>query len=148
MQHFPQLTRDEPDNPIRVSVPERERALLAQGGRAASRLARLPLRRVFATAPGAYSPATEFGGEDGEALERCASCEAANSDRMSLAYGDGDDGLGDPASFSAQLKTVDSAVLSRTSSVYELLDTPWRPLTSAVSAWPSVWKRAKRSTHT
>lgn len=114
--------QDEPDNPIRVSVLERERTLLAQGmSREQARAA--ALRRVFSTAPGAYSPATEFAVKT-EKRWSDARLAKLYSDRMSFAYGDGDDGLGDPASFSAQLKTVDSAVLSRTSNVYGLLDTP------------------------
>ena len=79
------------------------------------------LRRIFSTAPGAYSPSTQFANREGwskPALDRLYRA------RIGHAYGNGDEGEPDGAAFTANLDTVDAAVFSRSSSAYGLLDTP------------------------
>jgi len=110
----------EADNPVRQETAARAARLRAEGmeaGRAAQRA----LRRVFSTAPGAYSPSTQFANREGWSKEELNRLYEA---RLGHAYGDGADGEADASAFTASLKSVDAAVFSRTSSAYGLLDTP------------------------
>ena len=111
---------DEADNPVRAETQARMHALraLGIGPQDAEKRA---LRRIFSTAPGAYSPSTQFANREGwskPALDRLYRA------RIGHAYGDGDEGEPDGAAFTANLDTVDAAVFSRSSSAYGLLDTP------------------------
>ncbi len=110
----------EPDNPVRAENRARVAALAAQGVGAAEAEKRA-LRRIFSTAPGAYSPSTQFANRAGWSKERLNQLYLA---RLGHAYGDGDDGTPDSAAFTANLGNVDAAVFSRSSSAYGLLDTP------------------------
>lgn len=111
---------NEPDNPVRSETLARKAALRALGVDA--KLAeRRALRRVFSTAPGAYSPSTQFANREGWSPERL---NRLYESRLGHAYGDGSDGEADAEAFSANLKRVDAAVFSRSSSAYGLLDTP------------------------
>jgi cobaltochelatase CobN len=111
---------NEPDNPVRGETLARAAALKAAGVDA--KLAeRRALRRIFSTAPGAYSPSTQFANREGWSPERLNGLYQA---RLGHAYGDGNDGEADAEAFTANLKRVDAAMFSRSSSAYGLLDTP------------------------
>jgi len=111
---------DETDNPVRGEMLARIAALRA-AGIDADLAERRALRRVFSTAPGAYSPSTQFANREGWSAQRLNRLYEA---RLGHAYGDGNEGEADTEAFSANLKRVDAAVFSRSSSAYGLLDTP------------------------
>ena len=111
---------DEPDNPVRAETRARI-AALRRAGVPAEIAQRRALRRIFSTAPGAYSPSTQFANREGWSPERLNRLYEA---RLGHVYGDGGDGEADSAAFAANLERVDAAVFSRSSSVYGLLDTP------------------------
>lgn len=115
--------QDEPDNAVRAAVAIARADLLAQGV-APAEAEKRALRRIFSTAPGAFSPTTEFAAKaDPPWSDRKIATHYAN--RLSHAYDGGtDDGVADGAAFADNLKTVDAAVFSRSSSAYGLLDTP------------------------
>ncbi|MGE4452242.1 cobaltochelatase subunit CobN [Castellaniella sp.] len=111
----------ESDNPVYRHSQARAARLRAEGVDAAD-AARRAQRRIYSTAPGAYSPSTQFairaGGEwDDARLSRLY------TDRLGHAYGEGDEGTPDAAGFVDQLSTVEAAVYSRSSNAYGLLDT-------------------------
>jgi len=110
----------EPDNPIRAETQARA-AALRRAGVPAEVAERRALRRIFSTAPGAYSPSTQFANREGWSPERMNRLYEA---RLGHAYGDGSDGAADGAAFVANLEHVDAAVFGRSSSAYGLLDTP------------------------
>ncbi len=115
--------RDEPDNAVRAAVLDTRATLLAQGVSPEIAQQRA-LRRIFSTAPGAFSPTTEFAIKQDP---RWSDKQLAQhyADRLAHAYDGGpDDGAADGAAFSDNLKTVDAAVFSRSSNAYGLLDTP------------------------
>lgn len=115
--------QDEPDNAVRAAVAATRAGLLAQGVTPAE-ADRRALRRIFSTAPGAFSPTTEFAAK-ADPPWTDAQIAAHYADRLSHAYdGGADDGTADGAAFADNLKTVDAAVFSRSSSAYGLLDTP------------------------
>lgn len=115
--------RDEPDNAVRAAVTETRASLLTQGV-APAEADKRALRRIFSTAPGAFSPTTEFAAKADPPWSD-AQIAAHYADRLSHAYDGGtDDGAADGAAFADNLKTVDAAVFSRSSSAYGLLDTP------------------------
>ncbi|BAK65757.1 cobaltochelatase [Sphingobium sp. SYK-6] len=111
---------EEADNPVRAETQARARALQAQGV-VPETAEKRALRRIFSTAPGAYSPSTQFANREGWSKAKLDELYRA---RMGHAYGDGDDGEPDSTAFTASLGTVDAAVFSRSSSAYGLLDTP------------------------
>ncbi|WP_447725807.1 cobaltochelatase subunit CobN [Sphingomonas koreensis] len=111
---------DETDNPVRSEALARA-AALRTAGVDAEIAERRALRRVFSTAPGAYSPSTQFANREGWSPERL---NQLYQSRLGHAYGDGSDGEADAEAFSANLKRIDAAVFSRSSSAYGLLDTP------------------------
>ncbi|AVJ28177.1 cobaltochelatase subunit CobN [Achromobacter spanius] len=111
----------EADNPVRQSEQNTRRILIAAGVApdvAATRAA----RRIYSTAPGAYSPSTQFAIQAGAEWtdERLA---RLYMDRLGHAYGETDSGAADAEAFAAQLSGVDAAVFSRSSNAYGLLDT-------------------------
>ncbi|MGN8000190.1 cobaltochelatase subunit CobN [Sphingomonas sp. 22176] len=110
---------DEPDNPVRAETMARAAALKAQGLGAAEAEKRA-LRRIFSTAPGAYSPSTQFANREGWSKARLNQLYRG---RLGHAYGDDGDGAPDGDAFVANLKQVDATVFSRSSSAYGLLDT-------------------------
>lgn len=115
--------QDEPDNAVRAAVTATRAALLAQGA-APAEADKRAVRRIFSTAPGAFSPTTEFAAKVDPPWSD-AQIAAHYADRLSHAYDGGtDDGAADGAAFADNLKTVDAAVFSRSSSAYGLLDTP------------------------
>lgn len=111
---------DEPDNPVRAETRARIEALRPTGVPAGV-AERRALRRIFSTAPGAYSPSTQFAIREGWSAERLSGLYEA---RLGHAYGDGSDGESDSTAFAANLERVDAAVFSRSSSAYGVLDTP------------------------
>ncbi|AJP71314.1 cobaltochelatase subunit CobN [Sphingomonas hengshuiensis] len=111
---------EEPDNPIRAETRARI-AALRRAGVPADVAERRALRRIFSTAPGAYSPSTQFANREGWSPERLNRLYEA---RLGHAYGDGIDGEADSTAFAANLERVDAAIFSRSSSAYGLLDTP------------------------
>ncbi len=114
---------DEPDNAVREAALQTRPRLLAADATNAQAEAR-SLRRIFSTAPGAYSPATEFAIEQEPRWsdERLAGLYAR---RLAHAYGsETDGGASDAEAFAENLRTVDAAVFSRSSNVFGLLDTP------------------------
>lgn len=113
---------DEPDNAVRAASTGTI-ALLRSQGLPEEEARRRALRRVYSTAPGAYSPSTQFAIKAG-AEWTDARLAGLYADRMSHAYGGGAEGEADGAGFGAQLDGVDAAVFSRSSNVYGLLDTP------------------------
>ena len=64
-------TSAEDDNPVRKAMTATETALRAEGT-AADEAARLARARVFAPAPGAYSPSIQFLAKSGD--QRSATC--------------------------------------------------------------------------
>lgn len=114
---------DEPDNAVRAATAATRTGLLAQGV-APAQAEQRALRRIFSTAPGAFSPTTEFAAKADPPWSE-AKIAAHYAERLSHAYdGEADDGAADGQAFSDNLKTVDAAVFSRSSSAYGLLDTP------------------------
>ncbi|MEI4509319.1 cobaltochelatase subunit CobN [Sphingopyxis sp. CCNWLW253] len=111
---------DEPDNPVRAETRARIAALEAQGIER-QQAEKRALRRIFSTAPGAYSPSTQFANREGWSKPELNRLYRA---RIGHAYGDEGEGEPDGAAFNANLGGVDAAVFSRTSSAYGLLDTP------------------------
>ncbi len=115
--------KDEPDNAVRAAAATTRAALLTQGV-APAQAEQRALRRIFSTAPGAFSPTTEFATKADPPWSD-AKIAAHYAERLSHAYdGGADDGAADGAAFADNLKTVDAAVFSRSSSAYGLLDTP------------------------
>ncbi|MDO8411434.1 MAG: cobaltochelatase subunit CobN [Phenylobacterium sp.] len=114
---------DEPDNMVRRNAAETTRRLVADGVPVEVAQARA-LRRIFSTAPGAYSPATEFA-IDQEPRWTDQALADLYARRLAHAYGDeADGGAADGQAFAENLDTVDAAVFSRSSNVFGLLDTP------------------------
>ncbi|MGB6103214.1 MAG: cobaltochelatase subunit CobN, partial [Pusillimonas sp.] len=74
------------------------------------------------TAPGAYSPSTQFAIRAGAQWDDVRLSQLY-TDRLGHAYGENDDGAADAAGFVAQLSSVEAAVFSRSSNAYGLLDT-------------------------
>ncbi|MFJ3460228.1 cobaltochelatase subunit CobN [Achromobacter spanius] len=115
----------EADNPVRQSEQTTRRILLAAGvvpGEAATRAG----RRIYSTAPGAYSPSTQFAIQAGDEWTDEWTDERLTrlyTDRLGHAYGETDSGAADAEAFAAQLSGVDAAVFSRSSNAYGLLDT-------------------------
>jgi len=115
--------QDEPDNAVRAAADTTRKHLLAQGVIPAEADKRA-LSRIFSTAPGAFSPTTEFAAKANPAWSD-ARIAAHYAERLAHAYdGGADDGVTDGEAFADNLKTVDAAVFSRSSSAYGLLDTP------------------------
>lgn len=113
-------TADEPDNAVASETRARVAALVRTG--VPQPLAeKRALRRVFSTAPGAYSPSTQFAAREGWSDAKLNDLYQA---RLAHSYGDGEDGEPDSTAFAANLQRVDAAVFSRSSSAYGVLDTP------------------------
>lgn len=112
---------DEPDNAVRIDTRARVDAAI-RAGVAPDLAEKRALRRIFSTAPGAYSPSTQFAIKQGWNAERL---DRLYRDRLGHAYGDdGANGEPDAAAFAANLDRVDAAVFGRTSNAYGVLDTP------------------------
>lgn len=114
---------DERDNAVRANSLAIAAQLLAAGVAEPEALARAD-RRVYSTAPGTYSPSTQFAIQAG-ADWTDARLSKLYTDRLGHAYGerDGDSGAPDAQGFVAQLSGVQASVFSRSSNTYGLLDT-------------------------
>lgn len=128
MELIAQATRlaaasDEADNPVRAAVEKAEAGLRASGA-SAERAATLARARVFAPAPGAYSPSIQFLAKSGDQRGDERKMAELYTSRLSHAYGAGLYGESARPAFETQLARVDGASLSRTSSVNGMLDHP------------------------
>lgn len=112
---------DERDNAVRANSLAIAEQLLAAGVAAPEARARAD-RRIYSTAPGAYSPSTQFAIQAG-ADWTDTRLSRLYTDRLGHAYGEGDSGAPDAQGFVAQLSGVEAAVFSRSSNTYGLLDT-------------------------
>ena len=112
---------DERDNAVRANSLAIAARLSAAGVPATEARARAD-RRIYSTAPGAYSPSTQFALQAG-ADWTDARLSRLYTDRLGHAYGEGGNGAPDARGFVAQLSGVEAAVFSRSSNTYGLLDT-------------------------
>lgn len=115
---------DEADNRVRQNAAATAERLVGEGVAPEAARSRA-LRRIFSTAPGAYSPATEFAIQQEPRWSDDALADLYGR-RLAHAYGEDPEGGGgaDGEAFAENLKTVDAAVFSRSSNVFGLLDTP------------------------
>lgn len=111
----------EDDNPVFLYSQTQARRLRAEG-LDADTAAQRSQRRIYSTAPGAYSPSTQFAIRAGAEWSD-ARLSQLYTDRLGHAYGENDDGGADADGFVAQLSSVEAAVFSRSSNAYGLLDT-------------------------
>lgn len=111
----------EDDNPVFLYSQAQAQRLSAEG-MDADTAAQRSQRRIYSTAPGAYSPSTQFAIRAGAEWDD-ARLSRLYTDRLGHAYGENDDGAADAAGFVAQLSSVEAAVFSRSSNAYGLLDT-------------------------
>ena len=114
---------EEPDNPVRAAVAATEATLRAQGTDGA-RAAALARARVFAPAPGAYSPSIQFLAKSGDQRGDERTMAELYTSRLSHAYGDELYGVSARQAFERQLARVDAASFSRSGTVNGLLDHP------------------------
>lgn len=80
--------------------------------------------RVFSSSQGAYSTNLEFAAEKGESWKSDTTLSNLYLKRMSHAYGEDVDASLQSALFELNIKDVDAAAFSRSSSVYGVLDHP------------------------
>jgi len=111
----------ESDNAVRASSLAVEKQLRASGV-AAGEARRRADRRIYSTAPGAYSPSTQFAIRAGAEWSD-ARLSRLYTDRLGHAYGEADSGTPDAQGFVAQMSGVEATVFSRSSNAYGLLDT-------------------------
>ncbi|WP_167752785.1 cobaltochelatase subunit CobN [Pusillimonas caeni] len=111
----------EDDNPVYLHSQAQARRLRA-GGVDADIAEQRSVRRVYSTAPGAYSPSTQFAIRAGAEWDD-ARLSKLYTDRLGHAYGENEDGAADAEGFVDQLSSVEAAVFSRSSNTYGLLDT-------------------------
>jgi len=111
----------EDDNPVRAGSLAVAQQLRASGV-AAGQAWRRANRRIYSTAPGAYSPSTQFAIKAGAEWDDGRLAQLY-TDRLGHAYGEADSGAADAQGFVAQMSGVEAAVFSRSSNTYGLLDT-------------------------
>ncbi|MFT3804453.1 MAG: cobaltochelatase subunit CobN [Burkholderiaceae bacterium] len=111
----------EPDNGVRATSLATAQQLRASGV-ADGEARRRADRRIYSTAPGAYSPSTQFAIKAGTDWSD-ARLSRLYTDRLGHAYGETDSGEQDAGGFIAQMAGVEAAVFSRSSNAYGLLDT-------------------------
>ncbi|MGP1615682.1 MAG: cobaltochelatase subunit CobN, partial [Pollutimonas bauzanensis] len=111
----------ESDNAVRAGSLAVEQGLRAAGV-SAEEARRRADRRIYSTAPGAYSPSTQFAIKAG-AEWNDARLTQLYTGRLGHAYGETDSGAPDAQGFIAQMSGVEAAVFSRSSNTYGLLDT-------------------------
>jgi cobaltochelatase CobN len=116
-------TSPEDDNPVRKAMTDAERQLREQGT-PAERATVLAQARVFAPAPGAYSPSIQFLAKSGDQRGDERKMAELYTSRLSHAYGAGL--YGEPArpAFERQLARVDGATFARSDVVNGMLDNP------------------------
>lgn len=111
----------EDDNPV-YDHSQTQARLWRDSGLSPEEAERRAQRRIYSTAPGAYSPSTQFAIRAGAQWDD-ARLSQLYTDRLGHAYGEADDGAADAQGFIAQLSHVEAAVFSRSSNTYGLLDT-------------------------
>jgi cobaltochelatase CobN len=116
-------TSAEEDNPVRSAMTAAETALRAQGT-AADQAAKLARARVFAPAPGAYSPSIQFLAKSGDQRGDERKMAELYTSRLSHAYGEGVYGEAARPAFERQLARIDGASFARSSVVNGMLDNP------------------------
>jgi cobaltochelatase CobN len=116
-------TSAEDDNPVRAAMTAAETALRAQGT-AADQAARLARARVFAPAPGAYSPSIQFLAKSGDQRGDDRKMAELYTSRLSHAYGEGVYGEAARPAFERQLSRIDAASFARSGVVNGMLDNP------------------------
>jgi cobaltochelatase CobN len=116
-------TSAEDDNPVRKAMTATETALRAEGT-AADDAARLSRARVFAPAPGAYSPSIQFLAKSGDQRGDERKMAELYTSRLSHAYGEGVYGEASRPAFERQLARVDGASFARSDVVNGMLDNP------------------------
>jgi cobaltochelatase CobN len=116
-------TSAEDDNPVRKAMTATETALRAEGT-AAEDAARLARARVFAPAPGAYSPSIQFLAKSGDQRGDERKMAELYTSRLSHAYGEGVYGEASRPAFERQLARIDGASFARSDVVNGMLDNP------------------------
>ncbi len=116
-------TSPEDDNPVRKAVRETETRLRDQGT-PAERAATLARARVFAPAPGAYSPSIQFLAKSGDQRGDERKMAELYTSRLSHAYGTGLYGDAARPAFEQQLSRIDGATMARADVVNGMLDNP------------------------
>jgi cobaltochelatase CobN len=116
-------TSPEDDNPVRKAMTATETALRAEGT-AAEDAARLARARVFAPAPGAYSPSIQFLAKSGDQRGDDRKMAELYTSRLSHAYGEGVYGEAARPAFERQLARIEGASFARSGVVNGMLDNP------------------------
>ncbi|NYT80278.1 cobaltochelatase subunit CobN [Alcaligenaceae bacterium] len=111
----------EEDNAVYLHSQAQAQRLRAEGVDAKI-AAQQSMRRIYSTAPGAYSPSTQFAIRAGAQWDDTRLSQLY-TDRLGHAYGESEQGAMDAAGFIDQLSSVEAAVFSRSSNAYGLLDT-------------------------
>lgn len=113
----------EDDNPVRAAMERSEVDLRGQGA-SAGKAAALARARVFAPAPGAYSPGIQFLAKSGDQRGDEAKMAELYTSRLSHAYGEGAYGEAARPAFEQQLARVEGASFARSGAVNGMLDNP------------------------
>lgn len=113
----------EDDNPVRAAM-ERSEVDLREQGAAAEKAAALARARVFAPAPGAYSPSIQLLAKSGDQRGDEAKMAELYTSRLSHAYGEGAYGEAARPVFEQQLARVEGASFARSGAVNGMLDNP------------------------
>jgi cobaltochelatase CobN len=116
-------TSPEDDNPVRAAMRQAESELRQQGA-SAEKAAALARARVFAPAPGAYSPSIQFLAKSGDQRGDERRMAELYTSRLSHAYGDGFYGEAARPVFEQRLARVDGASFARAGVVNGMLDNP------------------------
>lgn len=116
-------TSPEADNPVRAAMQQAETQLL-RAGTSAERAAALARARVFAPAPGAYSPSIQFLAKSGDQRGDERKMAELYTSRLSHAYGDGLYGESARPAFEQQLARIEGASFARSGIVNGMLDNP------------------------
>lgn len=116
-------TSAEDDNPVRKAMTATETALRAEGT-AAEDAVRLARARVFAPAPGAYSPSIQFLAKSGDQRGDERKMAELYTSRLSHAYGEGIYGEAARPAFERQLARIEGASFARSGVVNGMLDNP------------------------
>jgi cobaltochelatase CobN len=116
-------TSPEDDNPVRAAMHQAESELRQQGA-SAGKAAALARARVFAPAPGAYSPSIQFLAKSGDQRGDERRMAELYTSRLSHAYGEGFYGEAARPVFEQQLARVEGATFARAGIVNGMLDNP------------------------
>lgn len=80
--------------------------------------------RIFSSAPGAYSTNLEFAAENGESWKKDTTLSSLYLNRMANGYGQASGATYQRELFELNIKDIDAAAFSRSSSVYGMMDHP------------------------